>query len=356
MGRKVRAVRADARLWRGIFCTLSGAALWGFSGTCAQFLLSNYDVAPTFVTVVRMTGAGLLFLAFLIVRRRDRLVAMLRDRRTVARLVVFGAGGLYLCQITYVVVIGYTNAGTATVLQCTGIVFTMLFACLIARTPPHLREFAGLVAAVAATWLIATQGDLSTLSLPLPGLVWGIISGLSVSFYVMYPKRLFAQWGSLAVTGLGMLTGGIAAFAVWASGIVDGRAAVPSRARRCGMAYARRDNRGGNLRGVRAVPARCFDSRFGEGKPARSNRAGKRHTLQRRLAGHGFQRRRLDGSCAHDRHGVPGHHEEALLCARGGGAHRNAQGGGASTQEMSAYLVCSHARMLECESDQVFRR
>lgn len=226
MGRKVRAVRADARLWRGIFCTLSGAALWGFSGTCAQFLLSNYDVAPTFVTVVRMTGAGLLSLAFLLVRRRDRLVAMLRDRRTVARLVVFGAGGLYLCQITYVVVIGYTNAGTATVLQCTGIVFTMLFACLIARTPPHLREFAGLVAAVAATWLIATQGDLSTLSLPLPGLVWGIISGLSVSFYVMYPKRLFAQWGSLAVTGLGMLTGGIAAFAVWASGIVDGRAAV----------------------------------------------------------------------------------------------------------------------------------
>ena len=42
----------------------------------------------------------------------------------------------------------------------------------------------------------------------------------------MYPKRLFAQWGSLAVTGLGMLTGGIAAFAVWASGIVDGRPAV----------------------------------------------------------------------------------------------------------------------------------
>ncbi|WP_080798019.1 DMT family transporter [Arabiibacter massiliensis] len=206
-----------------------GAGLWGYSGACAQFLLAGYDITPSFITAARMLGAGLLFLLVLAVGRRPQLMSMLRDGRTVGRLVVFGAGGLYLCQITYAVVIGYTNAGTATVLQCTGIAFVMLFTCLILRRLPRVRELVGLAAAMFATWLIATQGDPSALALPLPGLIWGIANGLSVAFYIMYPKRLFAEWGSFAVTGLGMLVGGIAACVVWATGVLDGRpAALPA--------------------------------------------------------------------------------------------------------------------------------
>ena len=223
-GAGVRAGEAffRRRFWRGIACALVGAGLWGFSGACAQFLLSNYDITPPFVTAVRMLGAGILFLVVLAARQRERLAAMLRDRRTLGRLAVFGAGGLYLCQITYAIVIDYTNAGTATVLQCTGIAFVMLFTCIVGRALPRAKELVGLGAALFATWLIATQGDPSALSLPLPGLVWGIANGLSVAFYIMYPKKLFAEWGSFAVTGIGMLVGGVAAALVWlAGGVVD---------------------------------------------------------------------------------------------------------------------------------------
>lgn len=217
------------RFWRGIFCTLAGAGLWGFSGACAQFLLSNYAITPAFITSARMLGAGALFLAVLMIAQRDKLFSMLRDSRTAMRLAVFGGVGLYLCQITYAIVIGYTNAGTATVLQCTGIAFVLLFTCAFLRRLPRLREAVGLAAALGSTWVIATQGDASTLALPLPGLVWGIANGLSVAFYIMFPKKLFAAWGSFAVTGLGMLAGGIAATVVWASGILDGQAgALPS--------------------------------------------------------------------------------------------------------------------------------
>lgn len=196
---------------RGIVCALIGAGLWGFSGACSQFLLSNYAITPLFITVVRMLGSGVLLVVVLVIRRRSLLKAMLTDRLTVGCLIVFGGVGLFLCQITYVMVIGYTNAGTATVLQSTGIAFVMIFTCLMTRTLPRLREFIGLVAAMVATWLIATQGDPGALSLPLEGLLWGIVNGLSVAFYLMYPKRLFATWGSFAVTGVGMLVGGIAA-------------------------------------------------------------------------------------------------------------------------------------------------
>lgn len=208
---------------KGVLCALVGAALWGFSGACAQFLLANYDITPSFITAVRMLGAGALFLAVLVVRNRAQLRAMLGDRRTVGQLAVFGGVGLFLCQITYTIVIGYTNAGTATVLQTTGIAFVMLATCLFMRRMPRVREIVGLVAAVAATWLIATQGDPSALSLPLVGLIWGIANGLSVAFYIMYPKKLFARWGSFAVTGLGMLAGGVVATAVYFGGAAFGQ-------------------------------------------------------------------------------------------------------------------------------------
>lgn len=196
---------------RGVICTLLGGTLWGFSGACAQFLLSSYDIAPMTITAIRMLGAGVLFLCFMLVAKRSMLMAMLRDRKTLVRIVIFGVFGLFLSQITYTIVIGYTNAGTATVLQCTGIMFVMVFTCLIARRLPCLREAVGLLLAIAATFIIATHGDISTLAIPLPGLIWGLANGITCAFYIIYPKQLLREWGAVAVTGLGMLAGGAVA-------------------------------------------------------------------------------------------------------------------------------------------------
>ena len=207
---------------KGVLCALVGAGLWGFSGACAQYLLANCGITPSLLTAVRMLGAGAVFLTVLAVRNRAQLAAMLSDKRTLGQLAVFGGVGLYLCQITYTIVIGYTNAGTATVLQTTGIAFVMLATCLLVRRLPRVREAVGLAAAVVATWLIATQGDPSALYLPIVGLAWGIANGLSVAFYIMYPKKLFARWGSFAVTGVGMLFGGVVAAAVCLGGAALG--------------------------------------------------------------------------------------------------------------------------------------
>lgn len=207
----------------GVLCTLLGGALWGFSGACLQKLLGSYEISPLFVTVVRMLGSGIAFLIILLVLKRKELKGIFSDARMVGRFVFFGVFGLFFCQITYIMTIEYTNAGTATVLQCTGTIFIMLASCLIARRLPYLRDFIGLVLAVTATVLIATQGDLTTLAVPLEGLIWGLLCGLTVMTYVMYPKKLFAQWGSLPVTGLGMLFGGIAAALLYCAGPLYGQ-------------------------------------------------------------------------------------------------------------------------------------
>ncbi|MEQ3362425.1 DMT family transporter [Raoultibacter massiliensis] len=211
----VAASGSGRRFVRGVICTLAGGTLWGFSGACAQFLLSGaYGFTPLAVTSARMLGAGLLFLVYMLAANRAGLKAMVTSRSTLARVAVFGAVGLFLNQITYTVVIDYTNAGTATVLQCTGIAFVMLFSCLAAKRLPKAKELGGLALAIGATYLIATHGDPSTLAVPLPGLLWGLANGLACAFYIIYPKRLLEQWGAVAVTGLGMLAGGIVATAL----------------------------------------------------------------------------------------------------------------------------------------------
>lgn len=214
------------RFWRGVVAALIGGAMWGFSGTCAQYLYQHYEIDPLFITWVRMLGSGILFLILLAFTQRGKLRAIAGDRRELGRLALFGIAGLFLCQFTYTTSVNATNAGTATVLQSLNTVFILAATCLIMRRAPRAMELGGLALALVATWLIATKGNLTALMIPPAGLAWGLINAASCTFYIMYPKHLFARWGSLPVTGIGMLIGGIAAVAIWGLGGLWGAAPV----------------------------------------------------------------------------------------------------------------------------------
>ena len=67
------------------------------------------------------------------------------------------------------------GAGTALLLEQLGLVLVMLYLCLKSRRKPYGRELAGLVLALVGAVLISTQGDITTLDIPLIGLIWGLI-------------------------------------------------------------------------------------------------------------------------------------------------------------------------------------
>ena len=201
----------------GVASTLLGAIAWGFSGTCVQYLFSATKMDALLLTTIRELGAGLVFLCVLLVRHREELARMLADRDTLRRLAIFGSFGLFLNSSVYALTISYTNAGTATVLQSLNIVIVLAITCMVGRRLPHMLETAALVCALAATVLIATHGDLGQLHLPPEGLFFGLATAAAASFYTMYPKPLFERWGSFAVTGLGMLAGGLTGVAVCAA-------------------------------------------------------------------------------------------------------------------------------------------
>lgn len=207
----------SGRFWRGVVFALAGATLWGFSGACIQFLAENYDISSAFISAARAVVAAVLFAAFALATRREALLSLVGSAAVRPTLVLFGVG-LYLSQITYAVSVALTNAGTATVLQATCSVFVMLFTCLRARHLPRATDFAGLVCALVAATLIATQGDWGVIVLPVAGLVWGIVNALSEALYIMAPQRLYDHWDRLAIIACGMVIGGVIALVVWLAG------------------------------------------------------------------------------------------------------------------------------------------
>ena len=196
---------------RGVACALAGGVCWGFSGTCAQLLMSDYGAPATWITCVRMVIAAVFFLFLTAVRDWRDLVAVLRDWRSLARIAAFAVFGVLLTQLSYLNAIGYTSAGVGTTIEQVGLVIIMLYVCLRTRRLPRAREAAGLVFALGGMAVIATQGDPSSLAIPVEGLAWGLVSAVALSFYTLMPVRVLAKWGSMLVTGLAMLFGGSAA-------------------------------------------------------------------------------------------------------------------------------------------------
>lgn len=204
-----------SRFIRGVVSTLAGAISWGASGTCVQYLFAHSSIDSLLLTSFRQIGAGIIFLAVLLLRQRPQLHAMFADSDTRRRLLIFGTAGLFLNSALYATTISYTNAGTATVLQSLNVPMVLAMACILERRLPRRLEIAALICAALATFLIATGGDPGTLSLPLLGLIFGVATAAASVFYTTYPKPLFERWGSFATTGIGMAIAGVSGFVFW---------------------------------------------------------------------------------------------------------------------------------------------
>lgn len=197
------------RMVRGIIFAALGGICWGFSGNCAQLLTAGMGIPVAWITPVRLTAAAVIFLAVCLVREPRNLLAALRDGRSLLYIAGFALLGVLLTQVSYLSAIAYTNAGTGTVLERTGLVLIMGYVCLRTHRLPHLREGIGLVLAIGGTVLIATQGDFSSLAIAPQGLFWGLVSAVALTFYTLMPGKPLAKWGSFIVTGLAMAIGGI---------------------------------------------------------------------------------------------------------------------------------------------------
>lgn len=191
---------------RGMILTLAGGTMWGFSGTCGQYLMQDRGLTSNWLVPIRLLSAGALLL----------LICFFKDGKQIGNIwkkdwvgiLIFGICGMSMCQYTYFTAIGASNAGTATVLQYLGPVLILVYLSLRSCRLPGPVELIAIVLAVAGTFFLATHGNPGAMVLSEKALFWGLLSAVALAVYTVQPGRLLQEYGSAVVTAWGMLIGG----------------------------------------------------------------------------------------------------------------------------------------------------
>lgn len=195
---------------RGIVLTLLGAMLWGFCGSCGQFLFQYKEVTSDWLVPFRLTLAGSVILCGLACRDRGRVLDIWREREGRRDILIFSIFGMMLCQYSYFTTIQYSNAGTATVLQYTGPALILVYLCAKEKRKPKAYELAALCCSMFGTFILATHGNVSELAIPPKALLWGAVSAVTLVIYTLQPAGLMKRYSTLLTLGWGMLIGGLA--------------------------------------------------------------------------------------------------------------------------------------------------
>ena len=194
---------------RGILCTLIGGISWGFSGACGQLLVQHSQVSSLWVTMMRMLCSGITLTLFNIISKRKTAFQILKHRKNIVGLALFGILGILASQFTYLQAISYSNAGTATVLQYMGPIFIIIYVCITTMRLPDRFEIISFLLAFTGVVVLATHGDFTSLTLSKECLFWGLLSAVSLMLYTLLPQRLMSEYGALLTVGYSMLIGGL---------------------------------------------------------------------------------------------------------------------------------------------------
>lgn len=203
------------KLGLGIVLTIIGGVCWGFSGTCAQLLFSDYGFDPRLVVCTRSSLAGVIFMVLSLAIDRKRLVACVTNPRSMLKVFVFAVFGVTLCQVCYLFAIQASDAGTATVLQSLNLLIILAVVCVRLKRRPTKKETLGIVLAIVGTFLVATHGSFTQLAMTPEALGWGLACAVSCALYTLLPGSLLVEYGSVVVTGLAMVFGGVASTLVF---------------------------------------------------------------------------------------------------------------------------------------------
>lgn len=196
--------------WAGFLFVITASIFWGVGGTVSQRLFQSEGVSVGWLVAVRLTAAGFLMLAISFLKDRRRLLGIWKTPSSAAQIVIFGLAGMLAVQYTYMASIQMGNAAVATLLQYLAPIFIIFYLAVSRMTKLMPRDAMAAALALGGTFLLLTDGSAGSLSIPLPAIVWGVLSGIALAFYTIYAAHLLKKWGSMNVIGWSMVIGGLA--------------------------------------------------------------------------------------------------------------------------------------------------
>lgn len=194
----------------GVFLAIIGASLWGLGGTVSDFLFQQRNIDINWYVTARLVVSGLaLLVLFKIMNRRKSIFAIFTHVHTIIQLIIFSIFGMLLVQYSYMASINYGNAAIATLLQYIAPVYIILWYVIRRKEKFKLFDLVAIVLTLSGTFLLLTNGSFNKLLVAPPSVIWGIISGLSLTFYTIYANQLLVRFQSILVVGWAMLISGV---------------------------------------------------------------------------------------------------------------------------------------------------
>ena len=140
------------------------------------------------LTAVRMILSGVILLALVLPREKQRLFGVMKNRTDLLWLLAFAILGLLYCQYSFLAAIAHSNSGTATILQSLNVVMMAAVMAVWNRTGIGLRQTAAIVLAILGTYLVATHGNPAEMMVSPAGLAWGLSAAVGVVFYTLLSR------------------------------------------------------------------------------------------------------------------------------------------------------------------------
>ena len=122
---------------------------------------------------------------------------------------IFSLVGIICLQFSFFKAIETSNAATATILQYLSPIFIVIYYMSESKKIPSKMSLFSITLSVIGTAVLVTKGDVNSLSISPSGFFWGIMAGVIGAVYIIQPRRIMAKFGTIAVTGWGMMIGGM---------------------------------------------------------------------------------------------------------------------------------------------------
>lgn len=194
---------------KGFIYTTIGAVLWGINGAFAGFLFSKKGITSDWLTPYRLLLAGIFLLIYLYIKDGNRVFNILKNKKDLITVIIFGIFGMLGTQYTYFTTIQHSNAGIATVLQYFGPTLILIYVCFRESRKPKIYEITALLLSMIGVFILATHGDFNTLQVSHLALFWGGLSAITLVIYTLQPALILKKYGTAIVISWGMIIGGI---------------------------------------------------------------------------------------------------------------------------------------------------
>ena len=196
-------------IFKGTIYSLLSGLIWGICGILGEYFFTHYQVSSGWITSMRLliAGSSVLILAFY--KLKFHLFDIWRDKKNYLSFLAYAILGIFSVQFFFYLCVEYSNATTATVLQFISPIFILAYDWIIYKKKASRNAILYVLIAIVGVFLMATKGDLSTLSITPLALVTGLLSALGVMFNVILPQKFAKEYGFVPTVGWGMIVAGI---------------------------------------------------------------------------------------------------------------------------------------------------